>query len=88
MKKLINPSITVCEKCTGDKKNQPIEGMTILWDMEKDDSNTWEDGVIFDPKKGKEYSCILTLKDNNTLDVRGYVGFSLIGRTQTWYRVQ
>lgn len=76
-----------CEKCNGNKKDQPIQGMMILWGMKKD-GNEWSNGKILDPNSGKEYKCLLRMKDNDTLEVRGYVGISLIGRTQTWQRVK
>lgn len=76
-----------CTDCKGAKKDKPILGMEILWGLEKD-GDGWSGGKILDPNKGKEYKCKMSLKDNNTLDVRGYIGFSLIGRTQTWYRVE
>jgi uncharacterized protein (DUF2147 family) len=44
-------------------------------------------GAFIDPKNGKEYKCVMTLKDPNTLDVRGYVGITLIGRTEQWVRI-
>lgn len=48
----------------------------------------WEHGKIYDPKNGKEYSCKMELSDDNTLKVRGYIGISLIGRTDTWTRIR
>ncbi|HLS31549.1 MAG TPA: DUF2147 domain-containing protein [Flavobacteriaceae bacterium] len=75
-----------CTKCSGDKKDKPIDGMIILWGLEKSDSDTWKGGTILDPNNGKEYKAKITLKDENTLEVRGYIGISLFGRTQTWYR--
>lgn len=69
------------------KKSQPIMGLNMLSDFKYVGDNNWEDGTIYDPENGKEYSCNLTLKDKNTLDVRGYIGFSWIGRTDTWKRV-
>ncbi|RZL30018.1 MAG: DUF2147 domain-containing protein, partial [Pedobacter sp.] len=52
------------------------------------DGSKWIDGTIYDPKTGKTYSCNLTLKDNNTLNVRGYIGISIIGRSETFKRVK
>lgn len=75
-----------CTDCKGDNKNKPIQGMTIIWGLEKD-GNDWANGKILDPNSGKEYSCKMKLKDKNTLEVRGFMGVSLLGRTQTWYRV-
>ena len=46
----------------------------------------WDNGKLYDPKKGKTYSGMITLKDANTLDLRGYVGFSFLGRSSTWTR--
>ncbi|MEM9897511.1 MAG: DUF2147 domain-containing protein [Bacteroidota bacterium] len=77
----------MCDKCKGAKKDQPILGMEIMYGLEQDDDE-WEDGKIMDPKSGKEYSCHLTLEDKDTLKVRGFIGFSLIGRTQYWYRTE
>ena len=65
------------------KRNQPIMGMVILRGFKKVGSNQYEDGTIYDPKNGKTYSCKMEL-NGNTLDVRGYIGVSLIGRTDTW----
>ena len=75
----------LCINCRGENKNLPIEGMNIVKGLELNDK-TWEDGTILDPKSGKIYSCYITLEDNNTLKVRGYIGFSLLGRTQKWIR--
>lgn len=77
----------ICESCKGDKKNKPIKGLVIIEGLSKD-GNTWEGGTILDPKSGKEYKCNLSLENANKLKVRGYVGFSLLGRTQYWTRVE
>jgi len=50
------------------------------------DDNNYADGNIYDPKNGKDYSCKMKLIDNNNLDVRGYIGISLLGRTTKWTR--
>lgn len=76
-----------CINCKGDKKDKPITGMIILWDLEGSGDN-WKGGKILDPNNGKTYKCKLSLKDENTLDVRGFLGISLLGRTQTWYRTE
>ncbi len=76
-----------CTDCKGDNKDKPINGMVILWGLEKDGSS-WSGGHILDPNKGKQYKCKINLKDANTLEVRGFLGVSLLGRTQTWYRVE
>jgi len=78
----------VCDACKGEKHNQRIDGMVILEGM-KQDSNKWSGGEILDPKNGKTYSCTLKTVDNGSkLEVHGYIGVSLLGRTQTWVRVQ
>lgn len=78
---------TICEQCEGDKKNKPIVGMEILWDMNPE-KEQWKGGKIMDPKNGKTYKCLIYLEDDDTLKVRGYVGLPALGRTQTWYRVK
>ena len=77
----------VCEKCEGKNYNKPIEGMNILTGLSKD-GDEWNGGKILDPENGKTYKCYITLEDNNKLKLRGYIGFSLIGRTEYWYREQ
>jgi uncharacterized protein (DUF2147 family) len=51
-------------------------------------SKTWKDGTIYDSESGKTYSCNVKMVDENTLEVRGYVGISMIGRTDTWKKVK
>lgn len=76
----------VCAKCSGERKNQPIEGMAILWGVSKN-GDVWDGGKILDPKSGKVYKVKLTVTDDGQkLDVHGYVGFALLGRTQIWER--
>ncbi len=78
----------VCDACKGSNHNKPIVGMVIAWDLKRD-GDSWKDGKILDPKSGKVYSAKMTPSaDGRTLDVRGYMGFSLLGRTQTWRRVE
>ena len=77
----------VCEKCEGENHNKSIEGMIILTGLSKD-GDEWNGGKILDPENGKTYKCYITLEDKNKLKLRGYIGFSLIGRTEYWYRVQ
>lgn len=76
----------VCELCKGDKKNKPILGLEIMWNLEKDSSKKWSGGKILDPENGKTYGCKLSLEDEDTLKVRGYLGFAALGRNQFWYR--
>lgn len=88
VKLFANPE-AVCDKCDGDKKDKPVVGMTILWGLKKDGSDLWDEGKILDPKEGKIYSSKAKLIDGGSkLEVRGYLGVSLLGRTQTWIRQQ
>lgn len=69
------------------KQDRAIMGLVIMTNFVYDEDFVWEDGEIYDPKNGKTYSCKMTLsKDKNTLDVRGFIGISLIGRTAVWTR--
>ena len=67
------------------KRSQKILGLVILRNF-RFDEDAWEGGKIYDPEIGKTYSCIISLKDKSTLKVRGYVGISLLGRTEIWTR--
>lgn len=75
----------LCVTCKGAEKNKPIEGLVIVKGLSKD-GETWTDGKIMDPANGKNYDCTISLENSNTLKVRGYLGFSFLGRTQTWKR--
>lgn len=75
----------VCDQCSGKNKNKPILGMDILTGLEKD-GDEWSGGKILDPKKGKVYKCFIELEEADKLKIRGYIGFSLIGRTAYWFR--
>jgi len=76
----------MCNACSGERKGKPVEGMVIMWGVHKD-GNSWGDGRILDPHNGKIYSVKLTPSaDGSRMEVRGYLGFSLLGRSQTWYR--
>ena len=76
-----------CDKCSDDRKNQPVVGLEIIRGAKKaSGKNVWEDGEILDPENGKTYSLRLTPIENGAkLEVRG--SFGPIGRTQTWVRV-
>lgn len=78
----------LCKKCDGERHNQPIEGMTIVWGMTRN-GDEWSGGRILDPKSGKTYKCKMSLADDGkTLKVRGYMGVSLLGRNQQWQRME
>ncbi|MDX5478544.1 MAG: DUF2147 domain-containing protein [Cyclobacteriaceae bacterium] len=69
------------------KRSRQIMGMKLLSGFEFN-GGTWENGNIYDPKNGKTYSCIIKKKNDKTLEVRGYVGVSLIGRTVEWTKAE
>ncbi|MBB5392600.1 MULTISPECIES: DUF2147 domain-containing protein [unclassified Herbaspirillum] len=76
----------VCEKCEGELKGKPIVGMTILSGLKKD-GDEYNGGQILDPANGKLYKSKLTVvEDGKKLNVRGYIGMPMLGRTQTWVR--
>lgn len=74
----------VCKACSGDKKNQKIEGLVILEGLKKKGSY-YGAGLITDPENGKEYKCYIEIVSSGKLKVRGYVGVAALGRTQYWY---
>ncbi|MFC7518883.1 DUF2147 domain-containing protein [Herbaspirillum sp. GCM10030257] len=77
-----------CDKCEDARKDQPIVGMTIITGMKKD-GNEYNGGQILDPANGKVYKSKMSLNDGGKkLDVRGYIGVPMLGRTQTWVRAE
>jgi uncharacterized protein (DUF2147 family) len=68
-------------------RHRDLIGLIILQNFVFDGENSWKGGTIYDPQNGKTYSCELTLYSANQLDVRGYVGISLFGRTEIWTRI-
>jgi uncharacterized protein (DUF2147 family) len=76
----------LCKPCEGERKDKPVEGMTILWGAKKNGAS-WEDGEILDPENGKIYRVMLTLLGSGQkLQVHGYIGIPAIGRYQIWQR--
>ena len=82
VKLLQKPENENCVNCKDDRKNKPLLGLEIIRGLKKD-GNEYTAGNITDPKFGKTYKCTIT-RDGDKLNVRGYMGFSLIGRTQIW----
>ena len=82
---LIKPEHANCIECKDDRKNKPLVGMEIIRGLKKDGAE-FTGGSITDPKNGKSYKCTIT-RDGDKLNVRGYMGISIIGRTQTWQKV-
>jgi len=68
------------------KRSNPVIGLVILTGFKFDGDDEWTDGDIYDPVSGKTYSAYMYLKDKHTLKIRGYIGISLFGRTETWTR--
>ena len=76
----------LCDKCPGEKKNKPVIGMQIGSGLKKD-GDVWSGGEILDPQNGKTYKCKVWLEDKGKkLNVRGFIGVSVLGRTQVWVR--
>ena len=79
----------VCQKCTDERKDKPVAGMTIIRGAKQAGDGVWTGGEILDPNNGKVYKLHLKPVDGGKkLDVRGYVGMPLLGRTQTWIRAE
>jgi uncharacterized protein (DUF2147 family) len=69
-------------------QNVPLKGYRLLKDFNFKSGNEWDGGTIYDPENGSTYDCVITMKDNNTLDIRGFIGISAFGRTDVWKRLQ
>jgi len=69
-------------------QSRPVMGLVILQDFIYDGDGEWEDGTIYDPKNGKTYSCYMEFDEEGILKIRGYIGFSWIGRSSYWTRVK
>ena len=93
LEKLLDPTVkadALCDKCTDDRKDKPLVGMTLIKGVKLNaEKALWDGGEIMDPNNGKTYKVRLTPGDGGkTLAVRGYVGAPMLGRTQTWVRVE
>jgi uncharacterized protein (DUF2147 family) len=67
-------------------RGRPLDGLTIMSGFEYDGDGKWTNGKIYDPNSGKTYKCTATLVNAETLKIRGFVGVSLFGRSETWTR--
>ncbi len=83
---LVDEPEGICDKCPGDRRNQPVKGLEMIRGVRRD-GETWGGGELLDPDNGKTYRVKLTpTPDGRTLQVRAFIGVSLLGRTQTWRR--
>jgi uncharacterized protein (DUF2147 family) len=69
------------------RRKTPLVGLIFLQGFQPDGSRLWDHGTVYDPKSGKTYSCTLELEGADRLKVHGYIGFSVLGRTEIWTRV-
>jgi uncharacterized protein (DUF2147 family) len=77
-----------CVHCAGERKNQPFIGLNLLWGLTRQ-GDEYSGGEILDPRSGRTYRVRLKLEDGGQkLDVRGFIGVSLLGRSLTWLRVE
>jgi uncharacterized protein (DUF2147 family) len=67
---------------------RPLLGLDFMRDFAYEDDNKWDNGKIYEPESGKTYSCYMKMESANTMEVKGYIGFSLIGKSQIWTRVK
>ncbi|MBX3625621.1 MAG: DUF2147 domain-containing protein [Rhizobacter sp.] len=94
IEKLLDPAVkpdAVCDECHGELKGKPIVGLTIIAGAKKnpEEAAQWDGGTVLDPANGKTYKLRLRPSaDNKKLEVRGYIGTPMIGRSQTWVRVE
>lgn len=68
-------------------RNVPLRGYRMLKDFVYNGNDEWIDGTIYDPENGSTYNCVIKMRDENTLDIRGYIGVKAIGRTDVWKRL-
>jgi len=80
--------VTTCAACPGEKKNKPMLGMVIVYNLKRDGFAKFENGNILDPRDGSVYNAAIEITpDGQQLLLRGYLGFELLGQTQTWTRL-
>lgn len=93
---MLEPTDPVDKKPKVDKenpdetlRNRPLMNLILVTNLVYKGHNTWGDGEIYNPEDGKTYNCEVSMKDANSIDLRGYVmGISFLGKTRTWTRVK
>lgn len=70
------------------KQNTPLLGLQLVGGFEWKENNLWENGTIYDPESGKTYKCKINLENTSTMNIRGYIGISMFGRTDIWKRIK
>lgn len=78
--------LVYCNLCKDERKDKPIIGMKIMTELKRDKPGVWSDGKILDPEEGEVYRVKIATEDGKKMDVRGYIGVPLLGRTQVWYK--
>ena len=69
-------------------RDTPLRGYRMLKDFVYQGDDEWSEGTIYDPQNGSTYSCVIQMKDDNTLEIRGYIGVQTFGRTDVWKRLK
>ncbi len=69
-------------------QNVPLKGYRLLKDFVYSGKDEWTEGTIYDPENGSTYSCVINMKDKNTIEIRGYIGVKALGRTDVWKRLE
>jgi len=69
-------------------RNTPLKGYRLLKDFIYKGNKEWSEGTIYDPENGSTYKCVIRMKDDNTLEIRGYIGVEALGRTDVWKRLE
>jgi len=94
IEKILDPAAkpdAVCDECSGADKGKPIVGLTIIRGIKKnvEHDGLWDGGTVFDPNNGKTYKLRLKpSEDGKKLEMRGYIGAPMFGRSQTWLKVE